>query len=824
MGARSLLEAFVQDLRFAVRLLARSPGFTVAAVACLTIGIGVTTAMYSNMRSTVFRELPGVRDATGLVRLQTPMPYGNWEEFRTHGNQFSSLAAFMGPVPFELAGEAGEPERLWGHLATPNYFDTLGVRAQAGRVFGPGEQKPGTGRVAVISERLWRRRFGRSTSVIGKTVRINGQTVEVIGVAPEGFAGASPMLAAADIWIPTTAPPAFAPELRRLNDRRTRIELIGRLLPRRTFAQAESGLETLARQLEQIHNDPGKDRREPRVRLIPGGRLFPVRDEDMPKVIALPAVLVGLVLLMACGNVANMLVARNAARRREFAVRLSIGGGRGRIVRQLLTESLLLAAMGGAGGLWLARWQMTYFESLRAAMPGYIYLEYTLDWRALVFSALATLGAAVLSGLAPALDSTREDIVSALKPSVAPRVRAGRLFSLRNILVFHQVAASMVLVLITAFIVIGVSRTASTDLGFDYRRLYLLSVDPVRDGYEPRRAAEFFDQLPRQLSAVPGVVSVSLTQTLPVALSGSESIVSAKAELAGGTSGLGAIRGDRVGPGFFETMGIPVLRGRGFDRRDAAGDSRAVVVNETMARQVWPGQDPVGNTLEFEGRTHEVVGVAGDIRSAMPLGPQLSAVYLPLEPSDFAAPTRDGVTVVVRVQPGFDAVSSLRREIGGIDRRLTIFNVRRMEEVVGQIYQLARLVTGVYGAMGVFALILATVGLAGVTAYSVARRTHEIGIRVALGAKQSDVLRLVLRESTLIVAIGGAVGLAIALVALRGLASTLEAMVEATRTSATDPLLLAGVPALLIGLALAACYLPARKAARIDPAAAMKTE
>jgi predicted permease len=817
------LEALLQDLRFAVRQLMHSPGFTLAAVGCLTIGIGVTTAMYSNMRSTVFGGLPGVPESKELVRLQSPMPYGNWEEFRKRGDQFAALAAFLGPAPFELARDSEEPERFWGHLVTPNYFETLGVHALAGRVFGPVEEQPRGARVVVISERLWRQRFGLSISAIGKTVRINGQSVEVIGVAPKGFVGASPMLAAADIWIPTTASPTLAPELHRLTDRRTRFDFIGRLQQGRTVAQAEAALEPLARQLEQVHNDAEKDRREPRVRLISGGRLFPVRDEDLPKVIALPAILVGLVLLMACGNVANMLVARSAARRREIAVRLSIGGGRGRIVRQLLTESLVLATLGGAGGLLLARGQTNYFDSLRAAMPGYIYFEYKLDWHALVFSVLATFGAAVLFGLAPALDATREDIVSGLKPAT-PRLGGGRLFSLRNILVFHQVVASMVLVLITGFIVVGVSRSTSANLGFDYRHLYVLGVDPVRDGYEPQRATEFFGQLPQRLSAVPGVISVSVAQTLPVALSGSESLVSAKAELAGGSKGLGAIRSDRVGPGFFETMGIPVLRGRGFDRHDAARDSRAVVVNETMARQVWPGQNPVGSTLEFQGTMHEVVGVAGDIRSAMPLGPQVSAVYLPLDPSDFAVPTRDGVTVVARVQPGFDAASRLRGEIGRIDRNLTVFNVRRMEDVVGQIYQLARLVTGVYGAMGVFALILATVGLAGVTAHSVARRTHEIGIRAALGATQGDVLRLVLRESVLIVALGGAVGLAIALAALRGMASILEAMSQATRTSGNDPLLLVGVSALLIGLSMAACYLPARRAARIDPADALKSE
>ena len=819
------LETFWRDLRFAARVLIRSPGFALSAVLCLAIGIGLTTAIYSNLQSMVFRFLPAVRAPNELVRFQTRMPFGNWEEIRNRSDPFRSLAAFMGPVPFVLSPQGGEPVRIWGHLATPNYFEVLGVRPLAGRLFGPEEERAGTEPAAVISHRLWQGRYGGAASVVGRAIRVNGQVVTVVGVAPRDFLGASPTLAAADLWIPTTAPTQVAPELTRLHQSRVpAFDLIGRLRAGRTHAQAEAALEPLVRELEQIHKDPGRERKERRVILLPGGRLYPVRDEDMPQALGLPLVLVALVLLMACGNVANMLVARGAMRRREIAVRLSIGAGRGRMVRQLLTESLLLAVLGGVAGLLFARWELDSYRSLSAIFPGYLSFEWRMDWRALVFSAVATLASCMLFGLAPALAATRGDITSGLKPAAGVRLRARRWFSLRNILVAQQVAASIVLLLLTGFIVIGFGASASANLGFDYRHLYLLNVDPVRDGYDEERAADYIDKVRRRLAQLPGIDAVTVAETLPVAFTGVESIASAKVEMVGGPKSLGTIHSDRVGAGFFETVGLPVIRGRGFTTRDLSDDARVIVVNETMAKQVWPGADPLGRTLELEDRPYEVVGVAGDVRSALPLAPPQPGVYLPVTPSGFAAPSSQGLTVIARARPGFDAATRLRDEMRACDPNVTVFNVRRMEDLVGQVFYLVRVATGIYGTLGVFALVLACVGLASVTAYSVARRTQEIGIRVALGATRRDVLRLVMRESVGIIAVGGAIGLALALAVMRVLSSILNALAEATRTTAYDPRLVFGAPALLAALALLACYVPARQSARLDPAAALKAE
>ena len=815
------IDTLWQDLRFAARLLAQAPGFTVAAVACLAIGIGVAASMYSILESLVFRDLPAVSDPQGLWRFQTPMPYDNWTVLRDRGEQFSEIAAFLGPVPLVLGLPGGEPERLWGHLATPNYFSTLGVQPLAGRLFGAEEER-GSPPVVVIGARLWRARFGGALSAVGRTVRINGQPAMVIGIAPENFAGASPMLAAADLWIPTTAPAALAPEIGRLHDRAEAFDLIGRLEPGVTADRAQTALEPLVRQLEQTYNDPGKDRKEPRVRLLRGGRLFPMRDEDMGRALGLPVVLYSLILLMACGNVATMLVARAAARRREIGVRLAMGASRGRLVRQLLTESFLLAAIGGTAGLLLARWVVSAYGSFGALVPGYIQMEFSMDWRALLFSAALTLTAGMAFGLAPALYATRGEIAPTLRTSAPPHLRAKRWFSLRNFLVAQQVAASVVLLLLTGFIVIGFGHPA--EMGFDYRNLYLLSVDPVRDGLSAARAADYMDRLPRWLARVPGVSEVCVAQSLPGAFSGVESIVAAKAELAGSLKALGAIQSDRVGVNFFETAGIPILRGRGFEARDANSGTHVLVVNETMAKQVWPGMDALGQRLEFEGTPHEVIGVARDISSALPLKPPQPAVYRPVTPSAYAIPSQQGITIMVRVRPGFDAATRLRREISGFDRNVTVFNVRRMQDVVTQTFFLVRLAVTIYGAMGMFALILASVGLAGVTAYSVARRSHEIGIRLALGASRRGILGLVMRESAALVAVGGLAGLGVALIAMRLMNAMLETLAQVTRTSVSDVRLLVGAPALLAVLALLACYLPARRTMRIDPAASLRAE
>jgi predicted permease len=725
-----------------------------------------------------------------------------------------------------VIGRTGDESlRVWGHIATPDYFDVLGTRASIGRTFGADEAIPGAARTVVLSDRLWGSHFGGDTSLVGRLIEVNGESVTLIGVASPGFLGASPTTSAADIWIATTAPVAMAPELATLrNPVAPAFELIGRLRPGVNDLQATELLEQRVRALEQIHNDPLKDSQETRVRLLPGGRMLPMRDEDLPRAIGFPLVLVSLVLLMACGNVATMLLARNAARQREIAVRLSLGAGPGRIVRQLLTESLLLTALGAVSGVVFSFWLLSVFDSLRPSMPGYGYFEVQFEWLAFLVVACLAAGFAVLFGLAPALRAGREDIYSGLKPNAAAATWGRTWFNMRNTLVFQQVTVSVMLVLLTGFVVVGWQRSAGVDVGFDPARLYLVRLDPIRDGHTPGRARQFFAQLPERLRRVAGITNVALAQTLPLAMSSSEAILTAKVDFAGGTTSLGALRIDRVGAGFFETIGTPVRRGRSFTERDHADDARVLVVSEAMATGVWPGEDPLGRPLQLDGETWEVIGVVGDIRSSFPLAPVVPVAYRPVTPSGFTSPSKHGVIVAARVVPGFDAATRLRQEIELVDADVTVFEVTSMADDLAQTTYLAQFATLIYGGMGIFGLVLAAVGLAGVTAHAVARRRREIGIRLALGAHRADVLWLVLRESGAIVAAGTGVGLAAAMAVTWTLASVVEALAETTATSMTDPLLLVGGPALLSALALAACYLPARHSMRIDPVTALRAE
>ena len=814
-----------RDARYAVRTLARSPGFTVAAALCLSIGIGVTAGMYSQVQSTIFRHIPGVKDADALVRLQKPVSFANYQEIENRAGLFSSVAAFLAPVPLVITNQGQRSERVWGHLTTPNYFDVLGPGVALGRLFGAEEAKQGAGQVAVLSHRLWQTRFGGDRSILGRTLQINGQVVTVIGVAEPGFLGASPSTAVAELWIPTTASPHTAPELSDLADRRAaNFNVIGRLAPNVTPAQAEEGLEALVRRLEQVYNDVDKDSKEKRVLLLPGGRMFPVRDQDLPKAIGFPLLLVTLVLMMACGNVANMMLARGLARRQEMALRLSLGAGPGRILRQLLTESLMVSALGGLGGMLFVFWFSSLTRSFQPMMPGYVHFESNFQWGSLGIAALLAAACAFASGVAPALRATRVDVYAGLRTRGLSNGSSRRWFNLRNLLVFQQVAISMVLLLLTGFIVVGWRRAANVEVGFDPRNLYAVNLDPLRDGYTPEQTRDLFRRLSTQLSNTSGIQSVSVAQTLPLAMSSGEMMINAKVEFAGAARSFGAMRADRVGEGFFSTIGAGLLSGREFTQRDEQDGSRVVIVNDTMARRVWPNEQAVGQVIDLEGSKWEVVGVVSDVRSAFPLAPRMPAVYRPVTAEGFASPSMHGVTAVVRVAPGLDAPVRLRQAIELIDPNVTVFHVKPVSEEIRQMLYLTDFATYVYGGMGVFGLILASIGLAGVTAYSVARRIHEIGIRMALGATRIKVLALVLREGSVIILAGTIVGVAIALAAARALASFVDTLGRTTSTSIADPVLLVGGPTLLALIALAACYVPAHRSTRIDPAMALRAD
>jgi len=834
LATRLVVEQFrdlFRDLRHASRLLARSPGFTLAATGCLAIGCGVTSAMYNQVNGTIFRDVPGVTDPAALVRLQRPVSFPNFRDLAANRTgQFSIAAAYQGPVPFKVGSRGSRAERIWGHIASPNYFEALGTKAAVGRLFT--ENSDGV----VISHRLWKSRFAGDPSIAGLAIEINGQPAMIRGVTEAGFVGASPTTAAADLWVSTGAPAAMAPELGAIEDRRaTNFQMIGRLMPGIVPGQAEQALESAARNLEQVHNLPGQESKERRILFLPGGRMFPVRDQDLPKAIGFPVLLCTLVLLMACGNVANMILARNLARTREVAVRVSLGAGPGRILRQLFAESLVLSVLGAIGGTAFALWFHSLSGSMKPILPAYAEFTTPFQWQSVAFTLLIAAGSAFVFGAAPALRASRTDVYTGLKSRSAGSSGAstGRSWlSLRNVLVFQQVTVSMVLLLLTSFIVLGFRRGASVDVGFRASNLYLMSLDPVRDGYSPARTAEFFRGLPSKLLEVQGVAAVSIAQSLPLAMSSGEALIGAKVEFAGGaTSALGSMRVERVGEGFFRTLGVAVRAGREFTRRDEeTATARPLIVNETMAKLAWPDiaagpAGVVGRVIDFEESKWEVVGVVSDIRSAFPLAPPAPAVFRPITDAGYATPGRQGVSVVVRTVPGVPDVPGLmRRAMDAIGPDLTVFEVKSAEDDSAEMHYLTDFATYVYGGMGLFGLVLATLGLAGVTAFAVARRSHEIGIRMALGATPAGVLSLILREGAVIVAAGTVVGLAVALAAARALASFVESMGKSTETSLGDPLLLAGIPVLLATVAMLACLLPARRAMRIDPVAALRSE
>jgi len=836
-----------RDVRYALRTLALSPGFTMVALVSLSLGIAIATGAYSEMNG-LLRDLPGVPKPGEMVALQAPSSYPAYERYQTLNDLFSATFAYVAPVPFEVS-RGSHTERFWGHLVTSTYFSTLGVRPVLGRFLGAADAQPGRPPAAVISYRFWQEHMAGDPSVLGTTLRVNGYPTTVIGVGPREFLGASPALYAADLWLPVSVDPRLAPELAgHALERRdlTMFQVAGRLRPGVTEAAAEERLDATARQFAQSYGEDHKNQKGRRVLLLAGGKVMPVRKQDMPFFKEFLMVLGGLVLLIACFNVANMMLARAAERRREIAVRLALGASRSRLIRQLLTESLLIAAGAAVPGFLLCVWLMRLLSQLRMPFPIPISLDLNPDWRALLFT-LAIAGATgVAFGLAPALQATRPGLVTALKEGGATPLQKNRRFGLRHALVLCQMAASLTLLLLTGYMGFGIQSTLGMQEGFNAANLYLLSLDPVRDGYSPERAAAFFHQLRERLKNLPSVTASCLTDTVPVAMDGNSGVNFSTPGEAGVDTQIHWGRRHIVGKDYFETVGIPVRLGRSFREQDEADGATAVIVSQELVRAYWQEQPVLGRRIEVandkaagnfgvmpgtvdfrsqalgqQRRTYEVVGVAGDVAEDLVASKKHPAIYFPMHASDYAQPSLRGVTVVVRAVSGVDAIAAVRREISAIDPAITPFNARSMTEQIAQFMSALEGASWTYALIGAFGLILAAVGLAGVTAYSVTQRRHEIGIRVALGAQKRDVLGLVMKEGALLVIAGTCIGLAFAWAGVRAMSGLFFSVAS---VQGADPLLLIGAPALLATLAMLACYLPARKSMRIDPAVALRQE
>ena len=835
-----------KDVRYALRSLAGSPGFTAVALISLSLAICIVTCAFTEMNGMALRSIPGVENPQELVALQLPASYPAYQRYRAHDEVFSSTLAYLAAVPFGVS-LGGRTQRHWGQLVTPSYFSTLGVHPALGRFFEDAQQS-GAVIPVVVSYRFWQEQLASDPSAIGKTLSVNSQPATVVGVGPKEFLGASPALFGADLWMPLSVGERVAPELAgQVLERRERtiFRMVGRLRPGVPMARVEAELDATTQQMEQENGDAASSQKGRRVLLVEGGKLLPLRKQDLPFFTSFFTVMAGLVMLIACANVGNMMLARAAGRRKEIAVRLALGASRARIVRQLLTESMMLVAAAAVPGFLMSMWLMRLLSGVR--MPVAIPVTFNLqpDARVLVLTIALTGMTGLLFGLVPALQATRADLIPALKESGNVRVPGRYWFSLRNVLMVGQFAGSLTLLVILGLLSFGIQSTLGVQAGFNPKNLYLMSLDPVRDGYSAGQITAFLEKLLDRVKLLPSVTSASLTETVPVSIGSGRVRVSAAGDAAHETR---TVIRHVVGKDYFETTGIALPAGRAFRQEDVANQTAAVIVSQEFARQFWKGGDALGRQIEIgddqmvasgvlpgtydyrvgaagsRHRVFQVVGVAGDVAEGLVVQKPSPVVYFPLRAADYARPAAQGITLMVRAGPGVDAMAAVRREIAALDPNITPFNQRSMAEQIDQFMAPLRSSSWTYGLIGIFGLVLSAVGLAGMTAYSVAQRAREIGIRIALGAQKGNVLGLVMKEGMRLVTAGTAIGMAGAWTGSRLLSAMNSSVGKVTSTSATDPTVLFGAPLLLAFLALLACYVPARRSMSIDPVVALRQE
>jgi predicted permease len=834
-----------RDLRYGMRALAASPGFTAAAITSMALGICIATCAISEMNGIALRPVPQVAQPRELVATQVPISYPLYRRFRSQTGLFTQTAGWIAPVPFDVVLNNGA-QRVWGHLVTTSYFATLGIRPALGAFFDASYETSGPPPAVVVTDRFWREHLAGDPGIVGRTLRVNGHLMTILGVAQAGFLGASPIFFTADLFLPITSDPAAAPELAgNILERpdAPRVRFTARLRRGVTQPQAEAALDAVGRQFERDQGATEQSQRSRRLLLVPGGKIIPMRQEDVPLFTSFLVILAGLVMTIACGSVANMLLARAASRRREIAVRLALGASRVRIVRQLVTESMLITTAAGVLGFAGSAWMMHGLSQLRMPFPMPVRYDFEPDVRVLLVTLVITLATGIAFGVIPARQATRTDLTTALKEGGDVRLRRHRRLSLRNLLIVSQVAGSLTLLVVLGLMSVGIQSTLGIQAGFDPARLYLLSLDPVRDGYSPDRAAAFFKTLLDRVQALPSVQSAALTESVPVAMQYDSAPVFRPA-----TRVLDRAVRHVVGKDYFAATGIPILAGRPFRRDDETSETTAVVISAALAARFFPGADPVGQALEigsgdpapartlpgtFDYRTGTgreglrkltIAGVAGDVAEGLVTQKPRPAIYFPLRTADYAQPSPTGVTLILRAAPGVDAVAAVRREIAALDAGITTFQAQSMHDHVEEFMSMLHAASWTYGLVGVFGYVLAGVGLAGVTAYAVQQRRREIGIRMALGALALHVLGVVMKEGAVLVGIGAMFGLAGALAAARLLDAINGTAARITSTNTDDARVLVGSTVLLGVLALCACYLPARRATHIDPAITLRSE
>ena len=820
------METLWQDLRYAFRTIRRDPGFAAVAVLSLALGVGANTTIFTLLNAFLLAPLP-VEKPSELVAVYTvdqtsiggfgnqgPISYLNIKDFRERNESLADLAAYSFPSQVSVM-TATAPQPAFAEVVTGNYFSVLGVKAAKGRVFTAAEDVTrGASPIAVVSYGFWQRRLGGDPSAVGRVMPLNGAGFTIIGVTPEGFKGVNAIISP-DMWVPSSMFALVEPAQTRgwIDERRALLFFAaGRLKPGTTVRQAEANLKSIAAALEKEYPAPNKGRTVA-VRPLVEATIFPgIRDLFVLGGAVLMTV-VGLVLLIACSNVANLLMARASARSQEIAVRIAMGAGRARLFRQLLTESVVLALLGGALGVGVAVVARDAIWSLRPPFLADNFVDLTIDGRVLAFTAGVSLVTGLVFGVLPATRASRPDLVDALKEETRGAGTGRRRATLSRALVVAQVALSVVALVAAGLFLRSLGRANQIDPGFDVEHVAVVAVNAGQGGYDGERARQFFRTVHDRAGALPGVQSASWASSVPLAGSIFKTIIKE-----GDNPELMASRVLATAvvttPGYFQTIGIPLLRGRDFTDTDREPSLRVAIVNQAFVDRIWPGQDPIGKRFRFFTDTsfRQVVGVAKTSKySTLGEDPQ-PAVYTPLE-QDFS----DTMTLLVRTagDPA-PALGTAQREIRSLDRSVPLQNPFTMRTILDQSLWPARLAAILLGVVGALALTLASIGLYGVMAYSVAQRTREIGVRMAMGANRAQVLAMVLRQAMTLVGIGLVIGVAGAAALSRGVTRLLFGM------SGLDPATFAGVCVVLALVAVLASYVPAWRASRLDPIKALR--